>query len=1014
MWFAASNGLNKYDGYSVEVYQHSNLDSTSLPQSLVVDLFEDSQGVLWIATGEGLSKFIRENNNFKNYYPDSTSHSILGNIIQSIIEDDEGRIWISTSQGINQYNRETDDFTQFSYANQSLSQIAPPSPLGDMLSDKNGNLWVGTLEYGLIQFNIKNRTFKQHLFSKSNKKTHSNNSVTSLELIGNDLWIGTLGSGLFKFNIKENNHQKIINYRNNPQDQTSLNNNNILSLLSTTDGKIWIGTENFGLDLFDPQTERFFHNVSDDNNPYSLNNGSIYSLYADSSDNIWVGTYAGGVNVSFVNLQDFELYRNSGNKNSLSSNVVTSFLEDKQGNMWIGTDGGGLNYWDRRTGKFYTYSTKNTNLISDAIQSLAYDKAGNLWISSWEGGISRFNEHTGKFYHVTTNEGLPDNNIITFLIDHKDRIWVGCFFSGLVLLDRSGKNHKIYNHTNSGLQNESVRLLHETQDGNIIIGTDNGLFFFNPEDETFKMYVKDYEDKNSLSGNQIYAITEQNNGIIWIGTGYGLNRFDRQTEKFTHFFKYDGLPSNMIVGLEFDNNNDLWISTDKGLACLKTNNHNIKTYTVSDGLQGNQFNIHSHYRTRQNELLFGGTNGFNLFNPDSIKVNTKIPPVVLTNFQIFNNPVLIGKDKPLKKHISIADLIELSYKQSVFSLEFAALSFEAPELNQYAYKMEGFDQDWTYCGNKRSATYTNLSPGEYIFRVKASNNDGIWNENGKSIRIIIHPPFWQTIWFRIVIVLVILMIFVTYHIARINNEKARNRFLEESVEERTKELKALNDELESFAFSVSHDLRAPLRTITGFSEIINQDHYDDLSDNIKEYFKKISTAGTRMGQLIEDLLKLTRIGRLDMEMSRINMSTLVHEVYDNLRLSDPERKVTVKIQPDVKAFADKRLVRILIDNLIQNAWKYTRNESNALIEFGKEKAKIIPTFYIRDNGVGFDMNFAHKLFHPFVRLHSENDFEGTGVGLATVKRIIDRHNGQIWIESAVNKGTTVFFNFGIS
>ena len=1014
MWFAASNGLNKYDGYTFEVYQHSDLDSTSLPQSLIVDLFEDSRGIIWIATGEGLSRYNRGQNNFKNYYPDSTSNSILGRRVQTIIEDDKGRIWVSTSQGLNLYNRDNDNFIRFSYENQNFRQISPPSPLGDMLADKYGNIWIGTLEYGLIRFNIKKKSFKQYFLTTDYKNTHSKSPVSSIKLMGDNLWIGTLGNGLFRFNINEDDGKKIVNYSHDPEDHTSLNHNNILSLLSTSEDKIWIGTENFGLDLFDTKTEKFSHNVSDDTNPYSLNNSSIYSLYIDSSNNIWVGTYAGGVNVSFVNLQDFELYRNTSKKNSLSNNVITSFLEDDQENLWIGTDGGGLNYWNRKTGNFYTYSCKNTNLISDAIQSLAYDKDGNLWISSWEGGICRFDESNHEFHHITTNQGLPDNNIITFLIDRNNRIWIGCFFSGLVLLDPKGKNHKIYNHTNSGLQDESVRLLYETQKGIIVIGTDNGVFFFNPENDTFNMFTKDHQGLNSLSGNQIYAIQEQDNEIIWIGTGYGLNCFNQKTKNFTHYFKKDGLPSNMIVGLEFDHNGDLWISTDKGLACMNIRSKKIKTYTISDGLQGNQYNIHSHYRTKRNELLFGGTNGFNLFHPDSIKTNKEIPSVVLTKFQIFNNPVVIGNNNPLKKHINIANVIELSYKQSVFSMEFAALSYEAPELNQYAYKMDGFDKDWIYCGNKRSVTYTNLSPGEYNFRVKASNNDGIWNENGKSIRIIIHPPYWHTIWFRIIIVLALIMSITTFHIRRVNNEKARSRLLEENVEDRTKELKALNDELESFAFSVSHDLRAPLRTITGFTEIINQDYYNDLSDEIKEYFKKIQIAGTRMGQLIEDLLKLTRIGRLDMEMSRINMSTLVHEIYDNLRLTEPDRKVIFKIQSNLNTFADKRLVRILLDNLIQNAWKYTRNESNAQIEFGKTNEKIIPTFYIKDNGVGFDMNFAHKLFHPFVRLHNENEFEGTGVGLATVKRIIDRHHGQIWIESAINKGTKVFFNFGIS
>ena len=491
-----------------------------------------------------------------------------------------------------------------------------------------------------------------------------------------------------------------------------------------------------------------------------------------------------------------------------------------------------------------------------------------------------------------------------------------------------------------------------------------------------------------------------------------MNRFDINTEEFTHFFKEDGLPSNMIVGLVFDHNEHLWISTDKGLARMNVERNEFKTYSINDGLQGNQFNINSNYRTSRNEILFVGTNGFNLFHPDSLKTNMEIPQIVFTDFQIFNKPVLIGEKEPIKKHISVAQTIELSHRETVFSISFSALSYEAPEQNQYAYKLEGFDQKWISAGNHRNATYTNLAPGEYTFRVKASNNDGIWNETGTSIKIYINPPFWKTIWFRIVIILLIFAVIATFHIVRINVEKSRNRQLEKRVDERTKKLKISNDELESFTFSVSHDLRTPLRVITGFSEIIEQDFKNSLSEEVKISLHKIKSAGLRMGVLIDDLLKLTRIGQIEIEVNHISMSTLVNEIYDNLRLSEPNRNVKFEIEPGVTAVADKQLVRILLDNLLQNAWKYTKYEPEAQIEFGKTSYEGKPVFFIHDNGVGFDMNFVDKLFQPFVRLHKENEFEGTGVGLATVKRIIDRHGGEIWIESELNLGTTIFFNFG--
>ncbi|MEJ2053379.1 MAG: two-component regulator propeller domain-containing protein [Calditrichaceae bacterium] len=374
MWFATANGLNKYDGYEFEVFQHSSTDSNSLSQSLISDLFEDSNGTLWIATGDGLSRFNRARNNFKNYYPDSSLNSILGRIIQTIVEDDQGRIWVATTQGLNLYHPETDSFTRFGYADQGFEQISIESPRGDMLAD-GGTIWIGTLEYSLIKFDIKKKKFKQYIPGKYNENNRSDNSVTSLEKSGNILWIGTLGNGLFKLNLSKNEDVRFFQYKHDPANPNSLNNDNIMDLLIESESKIWIGTINYGLDLFNPQEGVFLHNMPDRNIPSSLNNGSIFSIYVDDAKNIWVGTYAGGVNVSYVNLQNIQLYRDvGGTKNSMSGNMVTSFLEDKKGNLWVGTDGGGLNYLNRKDNTFKKYSTRNTNLNSDAIHSLSYDK----------------------------------------------------------------------------------------------------------------------------------------------------------------------------------------------------------------------------------------------------------------------------------------------------------------------------------------------------------------------------------------------------------------------------------------------------------------------------------------------------------------------------------------------------------------------------------------------------------------------------------------------------------------
>jgi len=410
-------------------------------------------------------------------------------------------------------------------------------------------------------------------------------------------------------------------------------------------------------------------------------------------------------------------------------------------------------------------------------------------------------------------------------------------------------------------------------------------------------------------------------------------------------------------------------------------------------------------------MYFGGFNGLNSFFPDSIKDNDYIPPVYINEFFIFNKPVLVGgPNSPLQNLIERTKEIVLSWKQSVFSFGFVANNYTHPENNLYAYKMEGFDKDWNHTdANRRLATYTNLDPGTYTFRVKASNNDGIWNEQGTSVKITITPPFWRTWWFRGAMFVVLMTLAYTGYRLRIAGIKKYSRELEFKVANRTEQLLAANKELEAFAYSVSHDLRAPLRSIDGFSHTLLEDYEEKIDEQGKKYLHRIQSAVHRMAQLIEDMLNLSRISRSEMNVRQVNLSSLVQDIINEFRESQPGRNVEVIIQEDITVTGDERLLRVVLENLFGNAWKFTSKHQKSLIEFGMQRMDNKPVYFIRDDGAGFDSKYAQKLFGAFQRLHTTDDFPGTGIGLATVQRIIHRHSGNVWAEGEVEKGATFYF-----
>jgi methyl-accepting chemotaxis protein/ligand-binding sensor domain-containing protein len=742
MWFGTTKGLNRYDGYRFAIYRHRDGDSTSLGGNDALTIYEDSRKTLWVGTPAGLSRYDRERDAFRNF------SVVAGGVIQvSAIVEAHGTLWLGTARGLYKFDRTTGKAAPYS---DQLLQLE----IQGLFEDSGKHLWIATKGHGARELDPRTGDVKSWTVDPDNFDTPSLYKGQDARMFVEDgeggIYMALADGGLAKINRATGG---VTLYQHDDDDPHSIAINAVYSLRLDGTRGLWVGTENGGLDYFDFATRRFSHNKFDPNDPRGLNSNSIWAIHRDATGTLWLGTFAGGVNISLQNGNAIRRYRSvAGDATSLSFNSVMAFLDDSRGNTWVATDGGGLNRFDRSTGKFQHFTRQTSNLNSDAVLSLTEDKSGKIWIATWAGAVSRFDPMTGRFTPFTPkNSGMADDHAFAVHADRAGGLWIGTYQKGLQRVDPVTGTFGAPIALGKGKQAQ-LRIITELADGRFLLGTvGGGMHEYNPATGRQRAYTI---GKDGISGPAVQAIVESSPGIVWIGTGNGLDRLDRSTDKFEHFTEADGLPGNAVNGIAVDASGQLWISGDRGIARFNPATKKVKTYTVADGLQGSEFNAGAYYEGRDGAIYFGGAKGFNLFEPERITENTHVPQIALTGFQLYNKPVAIGaKGSPLDQSITVANKLVLHHDQSVFTIEFAALDFVAPEKNQYAYKLEGLDDDWNEVGTKRVASYTNLPAGSYVFRVKGTNNDGTWNQEGTSLAIKVVPPFWASWWFRTILLL---------------------------------------------------------------------------------------------------------------------------------------------------------------------------------------------------------------------------------------------------------------------
>jgi ligand-binding sensor domain-containing protein/signal transduction histidine kinase len=799
MWFGTQDGLNRYDGYTFKTFKPDPDAVTSLSDRWITSIVEDQDGYLWVATRQGgLNRYDPHTEDFKRYmHDDLNSRSLNDNHINELYLDREGRLWVGTQKGLDLLDPTTDLFTHYVYEPSQQEGITGKS-ITAILQDSRGNMWIGTHAGGLNRFDPQSNKFTAYQSSPEIENSISDDSVTALaEGRNNTLWVGTQ-KGLNRFEPDTGNFERFLHLDRKPG---SLINDSITSLLVDSTGNLWVGTMS-GLDRLSGAGKDFAHYQNDPTFIKSLSADDITSIYEDRGGVLWFGTYSAGVNKYDRQRDDFAYYRRDPtNNNSLSSNFVSSIFVDSEGYVWVGTFEDGLNRLTRSTNQvvhFRHSSSRPTSINSDEIMSIVEDQDGVLWVGTGN-GLDRFDRITLAFKHFQRRPDNPDslsaNRVYKVYVDRQNNIWVGTAAG----LDRYDRNTNTFIHYSPQVENPrslsgtSVNSILEDRQGKLWVGTyESGLNRFDPETGEFTRYRYDPGNKTSISNDSILSIFEDSQGRIWVGTfGGGLNLYHPESDSFSYYLEKDGLSNGVVYGIMEDPRANLWMSTNFGISRFNPKTGTFRNFDEGDGLQSNEFNSSAYARGKDGEFYFGGINGLTVFQPVSISDNPYVPQVTLTSLTQDDRPITVNSS------VETVDQLTLQWPQNSFEFEFAALSYNQPNKNQYAYMLEGFDPNWHYIGTKRNGRYTNLPGGHYTLLLKSTNSDGVWSQSAKQINVQIIPPIWQTPVFQVLLGVLLVVVVISGFRLRTRSIQDRNRQLERLVRERTSALEIRNQEIEA-------------------------------------------------------------------------------------------------------------------------------------------------------------------------------------------------------------------------
>jgi len=988
LWFGTINGLNRFDGYRFRIYRHNHDDSTSIGSNFIRCLYEDKKGFLWVGTNKGIY--------IHNTHTEKFSGFQLPNLgeVSEIKEDKSGAIWIISNSNLFRYDPRSDKIKPYKL---DLSG----GTISSVTISPDSTIWVSTTTAILKKYIPTCDSFKTCGILNVDRKKESIQIQKIYALNDGNLLVGTLAQGVKLFDVTNHSFQDII--CENP-DKTGIYPRDFAQI---SDNEYWIGTET-GIYIYHPDDRSIFRLKKEYDNSYSLSDNVVLTFCKDREGGLWIGTYFGGLDYYPKQFTTFSKYFPEYTKPSIVGNAIHEICKDHSGHLWVGTEDGGLNKIDLVRNIFTSYKPMGTST------SIAYHNihgllasGDSLWIGTFMHGLDIMNIKTGKIIrHYNAGPGshdLKNNFIVTIFQTHSGDILIGTQ-NGLFKYNHQTDDFSSVPHFESQIQT-----LWEDEEGTIWACTrGNGVIFYNPRLNTNGSLLYNANDSNSLSSNYINGIYEDGKKNLWFATDVGLCKFQRDKDKFTRYTTKNGLPDNLIFRILEDEKNNLFVSTSKGLVCFNPQNGQIRTYTQSNGLLSDQFNYNSAFRDIDGRMFFGSGKGLISFKPEEFIKNTDIPPVYITGLEVNNGEVLANiRNSPLHESIMYAKTISLRYDQSTLSIDFAALSYTVPEMNEYAYKMEGLDKDWIYLKSNRKVYYTKLAPGDYIFKVKGSNSSGVWNNQEARLEIKIYPPWWGSFWAYIlysIIVAGIASLLIRNYLNR-ENEKNRRRF---EMLDREKEREVYHSKIEFFTH-IAHEIRTPLTLIKmPLDKLIRKKNSNaEIAYNLKTMEKNTNRLIDLTNQLLD--FRNTEMDKFSLNFVKTDISELLEETHNSFQIAAEEKDIIFKLElPGIalQAFVDPESLKKILSNLFNNAIKYAESKIIIRLKNFNSDDRVF-TILIQNDGYLIPYDLKEKIFEPFYRIKETDSQPGNGIGLPLSRSLAELHKGILDLAKPEN-GMNIF------
>jgi signal transduction histidine kinase/ligand-binding sensor domain-containing protein/CheY-like chemotaxis protein/HPt (histidine-containing phosphotransfer) domain-containing protein len=1029
LWLATESGLDRYDGYAIREFRRERGNANGLASDYIWSIVEDARGDLWVATnGGGVAHWERRTEQFTQFRHDARKQNTLASdAVRTLLIDPQGRIWAGTlDQGLDVLDPLTGDVRHYRHREGDVHSLAADAVI-TLYADRKGAIWVGT-DGGLSRYDPSSDDFVNYGAALSDVRVRA-----IREDHAGILWIGTYSGGLDRL---EPDTGRLTVFRHDPKIPHSLSHDRVIAVLEDDAQRLWVGTAD-GLNLFDRESGTFVRYGRDADSPQSLRDSDVMALYQDRGGVLWVGTREGGA--SHWNPHGWLLghYRSDAFRDT----QVGAFADDGAGKVWVGTIGAGLVEIDTRNRRERHYGTSRDGgvaLTDDRIMSLLYDRKGVLWIGTMTGGLDRLDVNSGalQVYRSSADDPatLPSNGVMSLYEDRLGTLWVGTFGGGLASIDQIGGKVTRYpfgGPSSSSLSSSRASAIVEDALGNLWIGTEGGgLNLLDRKDGRFYTYRRDDGDPASLSDNTVYALHVDHHGELWVGTaGGGLDRLigSSSNPSAVHFENQSGvggISTQVVYGIESDREDRLWLSTNSGIARLDPRARSIKWFHQVHGLQDEEFNFNAHYQGADGTLFFGGNNGFNAFSPELVTPSAPPPRVVLTTAAKLNRTIasqeLPGPTRPLA----------LAYDDKLVTLDFAALDFTSPANNHYSYQLEGFDSGWIDAGSLHRATYTNLDAGNYVFKVRAANADGVWSPTALAIPVHVAPAPWKTPAARLAYFALCVLVFgYLWRLQRLRRERELrySRELEQTVQVRTRELEERNQQLQvlsraksDFLARMSHELRTPMNGVLGMTSLLLDTRIDPAQ---RRFAEAIHRSADSLLAIVDDVLDFSKIeaGRLQLDPVNCDLIELVEQTVEMLAARAATKGIELLCDsptvPLPRVRVDAVRLRQVLVNLGGNAVKFTERGEVTLRLAASPTAQGSLTVRIEvvDTGLGIALENQSRIFEEFAQEDASTTrrFGGTGLGLAISRQIVELLGGQLALVSLPGKGSTFSFELSL-